>query len=120
MAFLLILVGLLIIILFVYLKLKYFILRGPLPGKSPQFLFGNLLQMGELRGVSPATISLKMQAEYGDVYQYWVGPMHMICISNIEDIQHVFNHRHIYEQGDMHIKQFGVFFPDGLICILGQ
>ena len=40
-------------------------------------------------------------------------------MSNITDVQHIFTHRHIYDQGDLAIQTFGVLFPGGLICNRG-
>ena len=120
MAMLLVLVVIVLIIYVVYVKLKYFTLRGPLPGKPPQLLFGNIVQMGTLRGVSQANINLQMQAKFGDVYQYWMGPFRIIGISNIEDIQHVFSYRHIYEPGKIRTEQLASLLGDSLITIIGQ
>ena len=117
MLFLLIIV--LLVVLFVYIKMKYFTLHGPLPGIAPQFFFGNLLQSGELRGNSQALVGIEMQAIFGDIYQYWYGPSRMICLNNIDDIEHVFKQRHVYDIGRFITDQFGIFLPDGLLCTSG-
>ncbi|CAF1385866.1 unnamed protein product [Rotaria sp. Silwood1] len=75
--------------------------------------------MGFFRGISPATTSLTMQAEFGDVYQYWIGPLRMIAVCNVEDIQHIFAHRHIYEQSPGQRDRFSVILPDALLSITG-
>lgn len=109
----------LLVVLVVYIKINYFTLRGSIPGKAPQFLFGNLLQSGELRGKSQALIGMEMQAAFGDIYQYWSGPSRMICLSNIDDIEHVFKQRHVYGISRFVTDQFGIFLPDGLLCTSG-
>ncbi|CAF4895373.1 unnamed protein product [Rotaria sp. Silwood1] len=57
-----------------------------------------------------------MQAEFGDVFQYWAGPLRMIGICNIEDIQHVFSHRHIYEQGNVRTQHHALLIPGSIIA----
>ncbi len=113
------LVVILITIYFVYVKLKYFTLYGPIPGKPPHFLFGNLLQTGQLRGRYIGDALKQLQDEYGDTYQVWFGLLHLICVCNPEDVQHIFTHRHIYEQGDLHVNQHRLVFNDALICNIG-
>ncbi len=113
------LILILITILLVYFKLKYFTLYGPIPGKSPQFLFGNLLQTGMLRGRYIGHITKQVQDEYGDTFQFWIGLLHLIFVCNPEDVQHVFTNRHIYEQGDLHVNQHRLVFNDALICNIG-
>jgi hypothetical protein len=116
---LLLLVVILIIIFLVYIKLKYFTLYGPIPGKPPQLLFGNLLQMDLHRGRYIGDAIKQLQNEYGDTFQFWTGLLHVIVVCNPDDVQHVFTHRHIYEQGDLHVKQHRMVFNDALICNIG-
>jgi hypothetical protein len=113
------LVVILITIFFVYVKLKYFTLYGPIPGKPPHFLFGNLLQTGQLRGRYIGDALKQLQDEYGDTYQVWFGLLHLICVCNPEDVQHIFTHRHIYEQGDLEVEHHRLVFNDALICNIG-
>ncbi|CAF2845745.1 unnamed protein product [Rotaria sp. Silwood2] len=111
---------LVVTLLLYYIKLKYYTFRGPLPGLPPHFLFGNLIQSGILLGnVSRPDALLAFKARYGDIFQFWAGPTRVIVVSNINDVQHIFTHRHIYDQGDLTIQTFGVLFPDGLICNKG-
>ncbi len=117
MFFLLIII--LIIIFFVYTKLKYFTLYGPIPGKSPQFLLGNLLHTGLIYGKYFGHIVQELQVKYGDTFQFWAGPIRMIFVCNPEDVQHVFTHRHIYEQGDLEVDHHRLVFNDALICNIG-
>jgi hypothetical protein len=106
---------------FFYAKLKYFTLRGPIPGISPHFLVGNLLQSGLLlRNASIPLTFEKLKNRFGDIFQFWLGPSRLIVLSGLEDIQHVFTNRHIYDQGDLFVHKFGLLFPDGLICTRGK
>ena len=98
-----------IVLLYLYVKIRYFTLRGPIPGLSPYTLFGNLIQ-----GL------LRFKKRFGDVFQFWLGSLHVIIVANINDVQHIFNHRNIYEHGDMFVQRTSVLFPDGLICLRGK
>jgi hypothetical protein len=104
-----------------YVKFKYFSLRGPLPGLSPHLLFGNLIQSGALfHDVPLGHVFLAFQTRYGDVYQFWLGPVRYIVVSGINDVQHIFNHRHIYDQGDFFIDQVSILFPDTINSTKGN
>ncbi|CAF2647280.1 unnamed protein product [Rotaria sp. Silwood2] len=109
-----------ILLLLLYVKLKYFTLRGPIPGLSPHFLFGNLIQSGMLlNGKPPPAIFAEFKSRYGDIYQFWFGPTRYIVVSNVNDIQHIFTHRHIYDQGKIFIEQFSILFPSGYGTLTG-
>jgi hypothetical protein len=115
----LLLVVILLTIIFVYIKLKYFTLYGPIPGKSPHFLFGNILQTGLARGRYFGDISKELQDKYGDIFQIWFGRLHLICICDPNDVQHIFTHRHIYEKSNLHLNQYRIAFNDALIANIG-
>ena len=117
MFFLLLIV--LLIVFFVYIKFKYFTLYGPIPGKSPQFLVGNLLQTGLSNGKYIGDVAKEFQDKYGDTFHMWFALVHVIFVCNPDDVQHVFTHRHIYEQGDLHASQHRVVFNDALMCNIG-
>jgi hypothetical protein len=108
-----------IALLYIYYKRKYFTLYGPIPGKAPQFYFGNVLQTGLLSGSYLGDIASKFQAEYGDTYQFFLGAMRFIYVCNPDDVQHIFTHRHIYGKGNTHIKQHRLVFHDAIICTEG-
>jgi hypothetical protein len=99
--------------------LKYFTLRGPIPGIPPHFLFGNLIQIGVFNDVPFPDIYKNLKNRFGEYYQLWFGPWRVIAVSNVTDVQHIFTHRNIYDQGDIFCQQFSVMFPDSLICIKG-
>jgi hypothetical protein len=71
------LVLILITIIIVYAKLKYFTLSGPIPGKPPQFLWGNFVQTGLSSGRYLGEITKQFQDEYGDTFHLWIGLIHL-------------------------------------------
>ena len=87
---------LLLTVLYLYLKSAYFTLRGPIPGIPPQFFFGNLIQSGLLswKPVSIPDHFVQLTRQLGDVFQFWSGSTRIIVPSRLEDVQHVFAHRH--------------------------
>lgn len=117
MIFILIIVVIILIIF--YVKEKYFTFHGPIPGLSPQFLFGNLLQSGLFNGVSPPHILFLFKKRFGDIFQFWFGPSRFIIINNISDVEHIFTHRNIYDQGDIFIEKFSVTYSESLISTKG-
>jgi hypothetical protein len=118
--FTLIVVLVFLTVLFYYLKRVYFTLYGPIPGIPPQFLVGNLLQTGVIgRNVPFNLIFLELKTKFGDIFQYWVGPTRLILINNLEDVQHIFNHRNIYDQGDIFIDKISLINPYAILCQRG-
>ncbi|CAF1439415.1 unnamed protein product, partial [Adineta steineri] len=116
----LIVIFVVIFLAYLYLKLKYFTLHGPLPGLAPQFLFGNMLQTGMLtRNESIANVQLELQRQFGDIYQFLMGSARFIGVCNADDVQHIFSNRHVYDQGDVYVEKFSVLFHDALICNKG-
>jgi hypothetical protein len=116
----LLLIFVVVTLLILYLKFKYYTLHGPLPGLPPHFLFGNLIQSGQLlHDASLPQVCSAFKARFGDIFQFWFGPTRFIIVSGIGDVQHIFTHRNIYDQGDIYIQQFGIIVPDGLIAVKG-
>ena len=108
------LVLLLLVIYLIYVKRKYFTLHGPIPGSPPLFLLGNLLETGQLlRGVSVSQALTAFKNRFGDIFQIWMGPTRLIVVGNINDVQHIFSHRNIYDQGSVFIERASILFPDG-------
>ena len=115
------LVAVALLSLYFYYKVKYFTLRQPIAGLSPHFLLGNLLQSDILfRRVSLPEACSNWKARFGDIFQFWVGPTRLIAVNNLTDVQHIFSHRHIYDQGDIYVKQFSIVIPHGLISSKGS
>ncbi|CAF1156928.1 unnamed protein product [Rotaria magnacalcarata] len=73
-----------------------------------------------LHGKSPIEIFSEFKSRYGDIFQFWFGPTRYIIVGNVNDIQHIFTNRHIYDQGNMFIEQFSTLFPNGYITLTGS
>ncbi|CAF4301396.1 unnamed protein product [Adineta steineri] len=116
---LILLIFIVIILLILYIKNKYFTLRDHILGLSPHFLFGNVIQSGFVYGRSRAQIFEEYKQRYGDIFQFFFGPVRLIVVSNTTDVQHIFTHRNIYEQGYLFTEQFSVLFPSGFITLTG-
>ncbi|CAF1274106.1 unnamed protein product [Rotaria magnacalcarata] len=117
---LLILATVVVVLLAFYFKLKYFSLRGPIPGLPPHFLVGNLIQSGVLfSGTSFHHVYASFKDRFGDIFQVWLGPWRFIAVSDIDDVQHIFTHRNIYEQSDFIVQQISIILPNGLISLKG-
>ncbi|CAF0723310.1 unnamed protein product [Adineta steineri] len=64
------------------MKMKYFTLRGPIPGLSPHFFFGNTIQSGLIsKAFSFHEVYGKFKSRFGDVFQFWLGPWRVIVVS---------------------------------------
>lgn len=118
----LIIVILFLTIAYYYFKSVYFTLHGPIPGIPPQFLFGNLIQFGLIsrKPVTMPDLALQLKARFGDVFQIWIGSTRLILINSLEDVQHIFSHRHIYDQGDIFTEKMKLLNPNGIICLKGS
>lgn len=115
-----VIVVLFLTVLYYYVKSIYFTLRGPIPGTPPEFLFGNLLQTGLIWGdESLSDALLKLKIKFGDVFQYWFTYTRVIVVSSLEDIQHIFAHRNLYEQGDMFIEKLCIVNPSEVAALKG-
>jgi hypothetical protein len=104
-----------------YLKYAYFVLRGPIPGIPPQFFVGNLLQTGILwRDQSMTDVFYKLQDKFGDVFQFFYCHIRLIVISSFEDVNHIYAHRHIYEQSDIFLKKIGLLNTSEIVGLIGE
>ena len=101
-------------LVYYYFKSAYFTLRGPIPGIPPHFAYLSRAA-GSMLG-----LMLQMKERFGDVYQMWLGPMRLIMINCLKDAQHIFSHRHIYDQGDIFTENFRIINPNGIICLKGK
>jgi hypothetical protein len=118
--FTLVILLLFLTVLCYYIKRAYFTLHGPIPGIPPQFLFGNLLQTGVIRQNVPFNlIFLDLKEKFGDIFQYWLGPTRLILVNRLEDVQHIFGHRQIYDQGDIFRDKFSLVNPYAIPCMTG-
>jgi hypothetical protein len=115
-----VIVVLFITVLYYYVKYVHFTLRGPIPGIPPQFLFGNLLQTGMIwRGEVISNVCLKLKIQFGDVFQYWFSSTRIIVASSLEDVQHIYANRHIYDQADALAKNLSLVDSSEIICLKG-
>ena len=110
-----------VVLLVLYIKLRHFTLRGPIPGKQPYFFFGNLIDTGILlRGVSMPHALAEYKKRFGDVFQFWLGSSRIVVVGNVNDVQHIYNNRQIYDQGKVFIEKVSVLLSNGLICVRGE
>ncbi len=115
------LILLVLILVYIYVKVKYFSLRGNIPGQSPHIFFGNLIQTGMLfNGTTTAEVFPLFKQKFGNIFQFWLGFTRVIVVSDIDDVQHIFSNRHIYDLGDIHVEKLGSMFPDSLMGIKGH
>jgi cytochrome P450 len=77
--------------------------------------FNHSLSSGRYLG----EITKQFQDEYGDTFHLWIGLIHLICVCNPDDVQHVFTHRYIYEPGHLHVNQNRIVFNNALLCNTG-
>ncbi|CAF3279416.1 unnamed protein product [Rotaria socialis] len=107
-------------LLFVYIKFKYFTLRGPIPGLSPHLFFGNIIQTSLLSGRRVSSeVYILLNGQFGDIYQYWLGFIHFVVVHNIDDVQYILSHRNIYDQGQIFLEKFSILLPNSIICNIG-
>ncbi|CAM4800059.1 unnamed protein product [Rotaria magnacalcarata] len=79
-----------------------------------------MLQTGIVGRQIPMNILfLQLKDKLGDVFQFWFGPMRLIVVSRLEDVQHIFAHRHLYDQGDMFINILNLVNPNAIIGLKG-
>lgn len=110
----------LIVILFFYIKIKYFTLRGSLPGLSPHFFFGNLIQSGLFKGEKSLPQALfEFQKRFGDVYQFWLGTTYFVVVSEADDVKHIFTHRKIYDHGGLLVDTVSVLVENSILVLNG-
>jgi hypothetical protein len=116
----LVVVLLFLTVLYYYIKRIYFTLHGPIPGLPPQFFFGNLLQTGVIRQNVPFNrVFLDLKAKFGDIFQYWLGPTRIVVVNHLEDVRHIFAHRHIYDQGELYTDKASLVNPYGVLYLTG-
>ena len=110
-----VLIGLILVLLVIYVKIKYFTLRGPIPGLAPRLFVGNMMELGMLFGdVTLWQALAKLKEKFGDVFQFWVGPSRFVAVNNINDVQYIYNHRQIYDHADILGNKVRVLFPDSM------
>jgi hypothetical protein len=74
------------IVVYYYLKWKYYTLRGRIPGLQPEFRYGNVRQLDINKRMIGSYVHgfEKMQNQYGDIFQVWIGSNHYYVFSRPE------------------------------------
>jgi cytochrome P450 len=113
------------IVVYYYLKWKYYTLRSDIPGLQPEFKYGNLRQLGIITSKKQVTDSYvhafgKMQKQYGDVFQIWIGSNHYYVFCRPEHAERIYSDRHIFDRADVRTKTFGLIAEDFLITLVGS
>ncbi|CAF1173036.1 unnamed protein product [Rotaria sordida] len=109
------------VLLYIYSKLKYFTRHHSIPGLSPKFFFDKMRQTGMItENESVANVHLKLKSKFGDVYQFWMGLSRFLTVCRVDDVEHIFTHRDIYNQGDVNINKVSLLFHDAFICTKGE
>ncbi|CAF1170635.1 unnamed protein product [Rotaria sordida] len=117
----LIIIVIILVLLYIYSKLKYFTRHHSIPGLSPKFFFDKMRQTGMItENESVANVHLKLKSKFGDVYQFWMGLSRFLTVCGVDDIEYIFTHRDIYDQGDVNINKVSLLFHDALICTKGE
>ncbi|CAF4292054.1 unnamed protein product, partial [Rotaria sordida] len=106
-------------LLVLYVKYKYFTSHRSIPSLPGHFLFGNLLQTGLLHGAALPQVYASFKNKLGDIYELKLGFLHGIIVSDIDDVQHIFSHRLIYDQSNWVAEIFNVLVPESLITLKG-
>ncbi|CAF1340843.1 unnamed protein product [Rotaria sp. Silwood1] len=110
--------------IYLYIKWKYYTLRGPVPGLKPEFLFGNLRQLGII-GPNRQLIDTydraaeKLQRKFGDIFQFWIGAFHSYVFCRPEHATQIYDDRHIFDQGNIHKETFGLLSENLFIATKG-
>ncbi|CAF1190096.1 unnamed protein product [Rotaria sordida] len=111
------------IVIYYYLKWKYYTLRGGIPGLQPEFKYGNLRQLGIMTLNRQAINSYvhgfkKKQKQYGDIFQIWIGSNHYYVFCRPEHAEKIYSDRHIFDRADVRTKTFGLIAEDFLITLV--
>ncbi|CAF4647709.1 unnamed protein product [Rotaria sp. Silwood1] len=64
-------------------------------------------------------VYISFKERFGDIYQFWISFTRYVIVNNIDDVQYIFTHRNIYDQGEVFLDKFSLFFPDSIICNIG-
>jgi cytochrome P450 len=101
--------------LYVYLKWRYCTTSSAIPGPPPEFLIGNMRQTGLLSGRKAShEVFLELKQIYGDVFTFWFGPCRCLVFSRVDHVQHIFTSRYIYETSDILTSIFALMIPKSL------
>ncbi|CAF0776308.1 unnamed protein product [Rotaria sordida] len=112
------------ITVYYYLKWKYYTLRPGIPGLQPEFIYGNLRPLGIMTSNKEVIDSYvhsfeKLQKQYGDIFQIWIGSNHYFVFCRPEHAEIIYSERHIFDRADMRPKTFGLIAENFLITLIG-
>ncbi|CAF1474940.1 unnamed protein product [Adineta steineri] len=112
------------IVVYYYVTWKYYTLRGRVPGLQPELKYGNLRQLGMITNRRPTDSYVrgfeKMQKQFGDIFQIWVGSNHYYVFCRPEHAEQIHSDRHIFDRADVRTKTFGLIAEDFLITLAGS
>ena len=95
--------------------------RKRLPGIDPEWLLGNLRNLGVFTGEKTMhEVFSHLKNKFGNRFSFWLGPTCMIVLSNIEDAEKVLSNRHLFDISTRTTSTFGILFPYGLISLRGN
>jgi len=81
---------------------------------------GNLPEFDQLfSGLAVPQTLLRFRKRSGDFFQFWLRSKHVIVIGNINDVQHIFRNRHIYDRGALFTEKGSLIVPNALISAKG-
>ncbi|CAF4282321.1 unnamed protein product [Rotaria sp. Silwood2] len=118
-------IAILLITIYFYIKWKYFTLRGSAPGLGPEFLFGNLRQLGVI-GPNKELIDTyvhacdKLQKKFGDLFQLWMGSNHFYVFCRPEHAAQIYGDRYRFDLAVMRTKTFGLISENFIISLTGS
>jgi cytochrome P450 len=61
----------------------------------------------------------KMQNQFGDIFQVWIGSNHYFVFCRPEHAEKMYSERHIFDRADMRLKTFGLIAENSLITLIG-
>ncbi|CAF1598274.1 unnamed protein product, partial [Didymodactylos carnosus] len=114
----------LIIAIYFYIKWKYYTVHGTVPGLEPEFLSGNLRQLGVVSSNRELIDSYgyaceKMQKVYGDIFQLWIGINHYYVFCRPDHAQEIYTHRNIFDLAKIRTKTWGLISKHALVTLIG-
>ncbi|CAF1617994.1 unnamed protein product, partial [Rotaria sordida] len=117
-------ITILIIAIYFYIKWKYYTLRDSIPGLKPEFLFGNLRQLGII-GPNRELIETyihgceKMQRKFGDIFQYWIGPHYFYVFCRVEHAEQIYADRSRFDHVEVCLRTVGLIAENFIISFIG-
>ncbi|CAF2806300.1 unnamed protein product [Rotaria sp. Silwood2] len=117
-------ITILIIVIYFYSKWKCYALRGSIPGLKPEFLFGNLRQLGII-GPNKELIDTyvhgcnKLQRKFGDIFQFWMGSNHLYVFCRPEHAEQIYGDRYRFDRAEIRLRTFRLISENFIISLIG-